>query len=324
MIDFLSDTGAVAQAIFSLSFWTFVLNFAGVYTIFALGLQLQYGYTGLLNFGHVGFMAIGAYTMAILSIEASWPLWASAPVAIVVSMAFGLLVGLPTLRLRSDYLAITTIAFSEIIRLTILNWQSVTRGPQGIFGAWRDYTGFASSISDRVGFLNGDRVLFILVWVTAGVLALVLRRLLRSPWGRVLRAIREDEDAAAALGKNPLRYKLQVMAIGSGIAAIAGFMFSFQFLFISPDSFEPLFTFFGWVIILLGGTAKLAGVPVGAILFAVIFAGTRFFGFWPLSLLSSSQRGAMRLIIIGVILIALMAFRPQGIFGKREELLLER
>lgn len=324
MTEILGDHAILAAAIFSLSFWTFVLNFAGVYTIFSLGLQLQYGYTGLLNFGQVGFMAIGAYTMAILAKDTGWPLWAAAPVAMAAAMVFGLVVGLPALRLRSDYLAITTIAFSEIIRLSILNSTSVTGGPQGIFGAWREYTRFTSSITDRVPWLDGDRILFILVWLTAGILGLILYRLVRSPWGRVLRAIREDEDAAAALGKNPLRYKLQSMVIGSGLAAIAGMFFSFQFLFVSPESFEPLFTFFGWVIILLGGTGRLIGVPVGAIIFAIIFAGTRFFGFWPFSLLSSAERGAMRLILIGLILMALMAFRPQGIFGKREELLLER
>ena len=318
-----------SSAIFSLDFWTFVAITAGVYAVFALGLQLQFGFTGLLNFGQVGFMAIGAYTMALLVTELSLSLWIAGAIAIVVAMLFGLLVGLPALRLRSDYLAITTIAFSEIIRKVILNWQGLTGGPQGLFGAWGGFTSFSNDISERVGDatnidLTPDRVLLIIVWITVAAGALLLHRLVRSPWGRVLRAIREDEDAANALGKNPLTYKLQAMVIGSAFAAVAGFFFSFHQLYINPGSFEPLYTFFGWVILLLGGTGRIRGVPIGAIVFALIYSGTRFFEFWPLTLLDGADRGALRLVLIGLILIALMAFRPQGLFGRKEELMLER
>jgi branched-chain amino acid transport system permease protein len=331
----------LASALLSLTFWQFVVITAGVYAIFALGLQLQYGFTGLLNFGHIAFMAIGSYTMALLINKThlafvlnlgfghlSVPATVSAAlIAIVVTMAFGLLVGLPAIRLRADYLAITTIAFGEILRIFILN-QDFTGGPLGTYGYGREFLGFSDTVTARahsVGIeLGRDRVLLILVWLAAGLLTLFLWRVVRSPWGRVLRAIREDEDAANALGKNPIAYKLQVMALGSGIAAIAGLFFSFQILILNPSSFEPLFTFFAWVIVLLGGTGSLRGVPVGALVFAFIFAGTRFFGFWPFSLLQAPDRAAVRLILIGLILIAIMAFRPQGIFGKREELLLDR
>lgn len=319
----------VLGAILSVEFWQYVAVTAGIYAIFALGLQLEFGFAGLLNFGHIGFMAIGSYTMALLIVHASIPMWGSALIAIATAMLFGLLVGLPTLRLRADYLAITTIAFSEIIRIFILNSVELTGGPQGILGFAREYTDFSAALGRRLESLTGvhfdpDRVLLVLVWPTVLLIGLVLRRLTRSPWGRVLRAIREDEDAADALGKNPLAYKLQALAIGSGIAAIAGIFFSYQLLFLNPGSFEPLFTFFAWVIVLLGGTGRLIGVPVGAVIFAVIFAGTRFLGFWPLSLLDDSDRAAVRLMVIGLILIGLMAFRPQGLFGKKEELLLER
>jgi ABC-type branched-subunit amino acid transport system permease subunit len=335
--------GLLASAIGSIDFWQFVAITAGVYAIFALGLQLQFGFTGLLNFGHIGFMAIGAYTMGLLMVKThlsfTIPLGfahltipamlSAALISMVVAMLFGVVVGLPTLRLRTDYLAITTIAFGEIIRILILNWQSITGGPQGLLGGWGDFTTLANNIGGKLESLTGatfsyDRVLLIFVWLTVLLGMLLLHRVVRSPWGRVLRAIREDEDAANALGKNPLRYKLQAMVIGSAFAAVAGFFFSYQYNFISPESFEPLITFFAWVIILLGGSGRLRGVPVGAGLFALIFAGTRFFDFWPLSLLTSADRAAVRLIIIGLILIGLMAFRPQGLFGKREELLLER
>jgi ABC-type branched-subunit amino acid transport system permease subunit len=314
----------ILGAIFELTFWQFVAVTAGVYSIFALGLQLQFGFGGLLNFGHIGFMAIGSYTMAILIVHASMPMWISALVAIATAMLFGLIVGLPALRLRADYLAITTIAFSEIIRIFILNSVELTGGPIGLLGFTTEYTDFSTSLQDKVAWFDSDRVLLVLVWPTVLLLYLLLRRLTRSPWGRVLRAIREDEDAANALGKNALAYKLQALAIGSGIAAIAGIFFSYQYLYLTPTAFEPLFTFFAWVIVLLGGTARLGGVPVGAAIFAVIFAGTRFLGFWPLSLLDDGDRASLRLIVVGLILIGLMAFRPQGIFGKKEELLLDR
>jgi branched-chain amino acid transport system permease protein len=335
--------GLLASAIGSLEFWQFVGITAGVYAIFSLGLQLQFGFTGLLNFGHIGFMAIGSYSMGLLMLKTHLTftipfgffhltipaMLSAALISMSIAMIFGLLVGLPALRLRTDYLAIATIAFGEIIRIVILNWQSITGGPQGLLGAWGDFTTFAQRTGDKLHSLTGvtfdlDRIIFIMVWITVGLGMLLLHRVVKSPWGRVLRAIREDEDAANALGKNPLRYKVHAMVIGSAFAAVAGFFFSYQYLYLSPESFEPLVTFFAWVIILLGGTGRLRGVPIGAIIFAVIFAGTRFFNFWPLSLLSGADRAAVRLIIIGVILIGLMAFRPQGLFGKREELLLER
>lgn len=314
--------------VFSLAFWEFVGITAGIYAVFALGLQLQYGHAGLLNFGHIAFMAIGSYTMALLIIHSSFPMWLAALVAMAASMIFGVLVAIPAVRLRADYLAITTIAFGEIIRIFILNQVDVTGGPRGIFGFAGDFTAFASAVQDRAEVLGlrigKDRVLFVLVWVTVLGLLLFLRRLVRSPWGRVVHAIREDEDAANALGKNVFAYKLQVMAIGSAIAAIAGLFFSFQLLFLNPGSFEPVFTFFAWIIVLLGGTGRNVGVPIGAVIFAVIFAGTRFFTFWPFSLLSAADRASVRMILIGLLLIAIMALRPQGLLGKREELLLER
>lgn len=311
-----------------LRFWVFVGITAGIWSIFALGLQLQYGYAGLLNFGHIAFMAIGSYTMALLVVNGVMPMIPAVAVAVVVSMIFGVVVALPAVRLRADYLAITTIAFGEIIRILILNAVDLTGGPRGVFRFANGFRDFADTVGAPVEDLTGidekDAVLFVLAWLTFLVFFLVLRRLARSPWGRVLRAIREDEDAADALGKNPFVYKLQVMAIGSAIAAVAGVYFGYQLLFLNPTSFEPVFTFFAWVIILLGGTGRLIGVPVGAVIFSVIFAGTRFLNFWPFSLLGAPEAAALRMIIIGLILIALMAFRPQGLFGRKEELLLER
>jgi ABC-type branched-subunit amino acid transport system permease subunit len=321
----------------NVEFWAFVGVVAGIYTILGLGLQIQFGFTGLLNFGHVAFMAIGAYTMAILVVKVGWPMWISALVAIVAAMLFGLLIGLPTLRLRADYLAITTIAFGEIVRYLALNQHDLTGGPQGtinLAGAGqaasynREWIAFQNWWRDRFEVVLGDTAtrdvtMLILIWIVAIALILLLQFLVHSPWGRVLRSVREDEDAAAALGKNVFSYKLQALAVGAALGAIAGLFFAFQFSFFSPRDFEPLTTFFAYVIVILGGTAKNWGVPVGAVIFGIVFAGTRFLDFWPLNELDSAERAFLRLIVVGLILIGLMAFRPEGLFGKREEMVLE-
>jgi branched-chain amino acid transport system permease protein len=328
----------VALVALDAQFWTFVGVIAGIYAVFALGLQLQFGFTGLLNFGHVAFMAVSAYTMAILVIRTDMSIWFAALIAIVASMLFGLLIGLPTLRLREDYLAITTISLGEIVRYVALNNPGgLTGGPQGtihMLGAGTaasynaEFLRFRNRVQEFLEGIFGDVAgpnftMMVLIWTVVIVLILLLQLLVNSPWGRVLKSIREDEDAASALGKNVFAYKLQSLALGAAIGAIAGLFFAWHFSFFNPRDFEPLITFFAYVIVLLGGTAKNWAVPVGAIIFAVIFAGTRFLDIWPLTELDSAQRAFLRLIVVGLILIGLMAFRPQGIFGKREEMVLE-
>ena len=321
----------------SVDFWAFVGVIAGIYTIFGLGLQVQFGFAGLMNFGHVAFMAIAAYTMAILVVKLEFPLWLAALSAIGATVLFGLIVGLPSVRLRADYFAITTIAFAEIVRYVALNWQALTGGSQGTIGLAgqqqaASYNDGWVSFQDRVGGWlsplvgddpNKDVVMLVIVWVVAIAILLLLQYVIHSPWGRVLKSIREDEDAAAALGKNVFSYKLQALAVGAAVAGVAGLFYAFQFSFFSPGDFEPLTTFFAWAIVILGGTARNWGVPVGAAIFGIIFAGTRFFEFAPFTYFDSPERAYLRLIVIGLILIGLMAFRPQGIFGRKEDLVFE-
>ena len=321
----------------SLQFWAFVGVIAGIYTILALGLQVQFGFTGLLNFGHAAFMAVGAYTMAILVVKTGWPLWGASLAAVATAMAFGLLLGLPTLRLRTDYLAITTIAFAEIVRYVAINEQGLTGGPVGTIALAgpgeaasynREWLDFQGSVQDALEPVLGenatkDVTMLVIVWVVALVLLVAVEAAVRTPWGRVLKSIREDEDAASALGKNVFAFKLQALAVGAALAAIAGLFFAFQFSFFSPGDFDPLVTFFAYTIIILGGAARTWAVPVGALVFAFVFAGTRFFDFAPFSLLDSAERAYVRLIIIGLVLIGLVLFRPQGLLGKREEMVLE-
>jgi branched-chain amino acid transport system permease protein len=316
----------------SLDFWAFVGVVAGIYTMLALGLQLQFGFTGLLNFGQVAFMAIGAYTMAILVVKEHLSTWLAAPLGVLAAAAAGLILGLPALRLRSDYFAIVTIAFSEIVRYVAMNQDSLTGGSQGTIalgklGQAAQYDGQWQSFQSRVqGWLHlgsKDVTMLIIVWIVAVALLTVTWFAVRTPWGRVLRSIREDEDAAGSLGKNVLVCKLQVLVLGSALAGVAGVFYAWQFSFFSPDDFQPLLTFFAWMIVLLGGLGRVWAVPVGSLVFGFLFAGTRFLDFTPLSYFDSAQRAYVRLIVIGLVIIGLVIFRPQGLLGRRDEMVLE-
>jgi ABC-type branched-subunit amino acid transport system permease subunit len=314
------------------SFWAFVAVVAGIYTILALGLQLQFGFAGLLNFGQVAFMAIGAYTMAILVVKEGWSMWLAAPLGVVAAGAGGALLGLTTLRLRADYFAIVTIAFSEIIRYVATNENSLTGGSQGTIalgkvGTASQYNGQWASFQGRVqhalGFSSSDATMLVLVWGVAIVLLTLTWLAVRTPWGRVLRSIRDDEDAAASLGKNVFAYKLQALALGAALGGVAGLFYAWEFSFFSPTDFEPLLTFFAWMILLLGGVGRVFAVPVGALVFGVIFAGTRFLNFAPFSWFASDERAYLRLIIIGTIILLLVVLRPQGLLGNKREMVLE-
>lgn len=307
-------------------------SFAGIYVIFTLGLQLNVGYSGIVNFGQAGFMAVGAYSMAILTVDTGLSFWLAMPMAVLIAMGFGLLVGLPSVRLRADYLAIATIAAAEIIRLVARNADAITGGNQGFDCAEDDPTNcFFNTFGDTVEepietfteSIFGTDIdtlfpLFLVVWAVALILTALMYFAQRSPWGRVLRAIREDEDAARSLGKNTYAYKLQSLSIAAGLAAIAGFFLALNLRAVNPLDFEPLFTFIGFAVLFLGGLANYWGVAFGAIIMWVLIEGTRNIGLG----LSSDQEAAMRFIVVGIVLILLMAFRPQGIFGKKQEMVL--
>jgi branched-chain amino acid transport system permease protein len=325
MLDLLASppVAVTFESFTNIDFWTGVGIIAGIYTIFTLGLQLNVGFTGIFNFGQAAFMAIGAYAMAILTTETAISFWLSLPISILIAIAFGLVVGLPSLRLRTDYFAIATIAAAEAIRLFALNAREVTGGAQGTFGFGDDWDSVSGTIEGWIADLGWSDVptlfpLFLVVWAFALVLMLVLSRVQETPWGRVLRAIREDEDAARALGKNAFSYKLQSLSIAATIGAISGFFLALNLRFVVPDEFLPIVTFVGYACLILGGMANYWGVAVGAVILWTVLEGLRF-----LELpLSETRIAALRFIILGVVLIGLMAFRPQGMFGKREEMVL--
>ena len=308
---------------------------AAAYALSAVGLNLQFGYTGLLNFGHVGFMLVGAYGMAI-TVDQGGPLWLGFIVGLALAVLLGILIGIPTLRLRADYLAIVTIAMGEILRL-LARSRFAAPLTKGVFGIQR----FADDFFELnplpvgrygVGTLRFDqRTMWVVIvgWVLVVVVTLLVRRLVRSPWGRVIRAIREDEDAARSLGKNVFAYKMQSLMIGGSIGALAGIYLAIDQQNVTPDAYVPLLTFYAFTIVIMGGPGTLWGPVVGSILFWFLFeildglmTGAMAEG-WFGTLLESTDIGPIRFALFGIGLMWLMAYRPQGLFGSREESLID-
>ena len=373
----------------------FLTIFAGLYALSALGLNLQWGYAGLINFGHVAFMTVGAYTTVLLGAKGV-PIIIAIVAGIAIAVLLGLLIGMSTLRLREDYLAIVTIGVSELLRLIALNEEWLTEGSFGvrgfplplesfdpnlvekyiligiltllaIYGAWQLWRGlrsrrvaFGSSRSrgeeiqgksyqptTRVDlifwgligmiviltvYINGCLALLnynykaglmLLILIALAVTYWGLELLANSPWGRVLKAIREDEEIATALGKNVFWYKLQAFMLGGAIAGLAGAFYAWQLTTIYPRNFETLITFNIWTMVVLGGAGKNSGALLGTIIFWAYDALTRFY-LPKLGWFDSSEEGAFRVMVIGLILMILMVWRPQGILGKKEELTLGR
>ncbi len=312
------------EAFTDIEFWTSVGVIAATFVVFATGLQLNVGFTGIQNFGQVGFMAIGAYTMAILTAEESWNFWLSLPVAIAVAIAFGLLIGLPSLRLRADYFAIVTIAAAEAIRLVALNARELTNGAQGIFGFDDSWNSISESIEEFIVDLGWTDVpaqfpLLLVAWGLAILLMFSFSRIQRTPWGRVLRAVREDEDAARALGKNAFSYKLQSLALGGHHRRPRRLPARAQ-----PEVRRPRrVPAAGHVHRLRDPDPRRLGQLLGdrgRIDHPLV--GPRGACGSSSCDLSETKIAALRFILLGLVLIVLMAFRPQGIFGNRKEMVL--
>ncbi|HIH45371.1 MAG TPA: branched-chain amino acid ABC transporter permease [Candidatus Methanoperedenaceae archaeon] len=284
------------------------LIYTGIYAILTISLNLEAGCTGLMNFGKVAFFATGAYTTALLT-TSGVPVIFSAIAGVLLSAVFGLLVALPTLRLRADYLAIVTIAFGEILRMFLHNEDWLTGGPIGIRGIPQPL----------YQYFDGSYLLFYLfiVFITLVACYFIAELVINSPFGRVLRAIRDDEDAVAALGKNTFLFKTQAFVIGACIASIAGTLFAHYLSFISPDMFLPTLTFSIWTIMVIGGRGNNLGVITGSVLITVFERGSRFikdyiempFGLEPYN---------VRIIVIGLLLILFIIYRPDGMLRERK------
>ncbi|HEC10317.1 MAG TPA: branched-chain amino acid ABC transporter permease [Acidimicrobiales bacterium] len=314
-----------------------------MFAIGALGLNVHYGFAGLLNFGHVMFLMVGAYTTALLVSGRGMNIFLAMLIGAVVASVLGLVVGAFSLRLRTDYLAIVTIAMAEMGRVIIKNSGSFrvdpltgsgkTIGTGGVFGVQNFSSGFNSFLDTTLPFVNSHAwQLFIFNAVVITIILYMTWTLRRSPWGRALRAIREDEDIAAALGKPTFLLKLQAFAVGGFIGAFAGVAFALNNNFIDPDTWLPIFTFRIWIAMIMGGAGTIFGPVLGAMLLQSIFSLVRFlpniaasplFGWIPESLVSSNRIFALQGMLLGLLIMLVVIFRPQGVLGSREDLILE-
>ena len=300
------------------SYVVFFFTIALTYGVAVLGLNLQWGAAGLFNVGVAAFIGIGGYVTGLLTgapVATHWggfglPIAVGWLAAMVVSAAAAAILGAITLRLRADYLAITTFGAAASLQLLALNAERVTGGPFGLAFIPRPFESLAGAALP-FGAAN-----LALVAAVALVVFIALERLTRSPWGRVLRALREDETAAASLGKPPNRFRLQAFAIGAALMGLAGAMQAQFFGFIAPENYLPALTFQVWVMLVLGGSGNNRGALLGAVV---------VWGLWTLSstvlvaILPAgwqAQAASLRLVGIGVVLVVVLLVRPRGLVGE--------
>ena len=300
--------------------------------IAAIGLNIHFGFTGLLNFGQSGFMLLGAYGFAI-SLGHGLPLVVGILIGFGAALVFALVLGAPTLKLRGDYLAIVTISAAEIIRYIgrsalLTDFTGAAQGLQG--KSYRDpFTNlsFFGGGSTSIGVLdyqntgvNGWWVRFV-AWTLVALCLLVVFLLVRSPWGRLLRGIREDEDAIRSLGKNVFAIKMQALIIGGMFGALGGMLYVLPSS-VQPDAMGRSLTFFCYTALLLGGAATIFGPVLGAVLFyaARIMIKGIANGYVPDSVMNGQQTEQFSYIVVGVGLMLIVIFRPQGILGDKREL----
>jgi branched-chain amino acid transport system permease protein len=278
-----------------------------IYMLLALGLTLQFGLTGLINFGHVAFFAIGAYTSALLVMRGV-PLPLGVLAAALLAALAAWPIGLVTLRLREDYFAIVTLGFSEVVRIVITNEKWLTSGTQGIPGVPRMYPELAGMASQTAVLATIGVVVLVAVWI--------IHRIASSPFGRIIQAIRDNETAVQALGKEPARFKVQVLAVGAGLAGVAGAFYAHYITYVVPDQFIPLVTFYVWMAIIMGGSARVSGAVVGTFILMLFLEGSRFLRD-VLPGVSEVDMASVRIGVVGLLLIAFVIWRPQGLMGGR-------
>jgi len=310
---------------------------AAVFALAAVGLNVQFGYTGLLNFGHVGFMLVGAYGLAVTVATFNGPFWLGLLVGIAAAAVLALILGIPTLRLRADYLAIVTIAAAEILRFVFRSRPAdpITGSVFGLRGFARRFLEINPIPEGTYGFwlfaYSHTRVwTLIAAWGLVLLTSLLLYLIVNSPWGRVLKAIRDDEDAARSLGKNVFSYKMQSLILGGVIGGLAGIVWVVHFQTADPNFFLPLVTFFIYTSLILGGPATIIGPIVGAIAFWFLRVGLDSFlrqlsaaEVVPPGVFGTEEIGAIIFALVGLGLVLLMIFRPQGMFGNKREMQLD-
>ncbi len=323
-MDWINIFENAARALFGLD--------AIIYALFAIGLNVHFGYTGLLNFGQAAFVALGAYGLGIAVQTFGYSLWVGVAAGLVGSVVLALLLGIPTLRLRADYLAIATIAAAEILRLlfrsaTLRETTGGSNGRNGFAGGFQAANPYPQGSYGFGPWRYDERGIWILTvgWLVVALACLLVFLLMRSPWGRVLKGIREDEDAVRSLGKNVYAFKMQALVIGGVIGTLAGFVSALGKAAVQPDNYSTEFTFYAYAVLLLGGAARVLGPVVGAMIFWAVLSLSdtllrQAIGAGYVPFLTNNDVGQIRFMIVGAALMLLMIYRPQGIFGDKREI----
>lgn len=300
------------------SYLVFFLIFGGIYAVMTLALNMQRGFAGLFNIGIAGFWAVGSYTSAIMTSGPSpdhlggfgMPFIIGLLTAGLIAALLAFLVGIPTIRLREDYLGIATIGIAEIIRLVIKNEAWLSNGVRGISAIPKPMAGSFGS--------NYNLFFLMIVVVIIALFYYLSEKGINSPWGRILRAIREDEEVVKAVGKNVVRYRMEAFILGAFMMGVGGGLYAHFTSFISPEAFRPMqATFLVWIMLIIGGSANNFGSIAGAFLTWGIWTGTEFLtGMLPAAY--TTQAAAIRVILIGVFLELILLNRPQGLFGEKK------
>jgi branched-chain amino acid transport system permease protein len=324
------------NTIFSVSFESLIGPTTLVYALAAIGLNIHFGYTGLLNFGQSAFLGVAAYGLAMSVATYGLPFFAGIIVGLLGAVVLALLLGVPTLRLRADYLAIVTIAAAEIVRLlfrsvSLSKWTGGSDGLQRFSDDFYSLNPFSDGFNFWL-FSFDRRELWVMVigWILVLFCCAVVFLAMRSPWGRVIKAIREDEDAVRSLGKNVFSYKIQSLILGGVLGCLGGFVFALSRAAVQPDTYGTEFTFYMYTIVILGGAARVFGPVVGAALFWLLLNFINALlpamindGIIPSWLMDTNQAGSVGYILVGLGLMLLLIFRPQGIFGDKREVMLD-
>lgn len=318
--------------IFNLTVGELIGVFTAAYALCALGLAMHFGYTGLLNFGQAGFAALGAYGYAFAALKLGWNMWGSFGFGMLCAAVFALILGIPTLRLRADYLAIVTIAAAQALYYFFgtEKYAAFTGGSNGLSEFGGDFYGYNPFPVGRydLGIITlSEKEMWIRVvsWGLVAIVAVLLIILTRSPWGRTLKGIREDEDAVRSLGKNVFVYKMQSLVLGGVIGSLGGMVFVLSSQTNQASTWVSNFTFMTWTVLLLGGAATILGPIVGSAVFFMFLMFTQavlegLVNIGALPFLSIAQVGQIRYLLVGLFLMLLVIFRPQGFFGNKKEM----
>ncbi len=282
-----------------------LIIYTGIYSILSMSQNLITGFTGLLSICHAGFFAIGAYATAIYLVSTNGSFWVALLLSALLSLLFGLLIGLPSLRLKGDYLAIATLGFGEIVKNVILNWDRLTRGPLGIINIPPlKFFVFTFSSSNKFFFA-------IFIWSFTIIIFLILERLIHSRFGRALESIREDEIAAISMGINTTLYKVMAFSVGAFFAGIAGSLWSIYHQAVSPQTFDFMLSVMILCMVVLGGMGNNLSSIIGAMILVIVSELPRLLGF------SNVFPPQLNQMIFGFLLVIIMIFRPQGILKRR-------